>query len=173
MVELQRAADPAANLELMTETVKAMLEGETDLIAALANVSAVLNSYLPDINWVGFYLLKGTELVLGPFQGKPACTRIGEGKGVCGRAALDQKPLIVADVHRFPGHIACDSASASEIVIPLFKGGRVFGVLDVDSPHPNRFTDLEADYLSRAGTLIGNFLETTSITEVIHEHHTF
>ncbi|GHU55779.1 hypothetical protein FACS189442_3740 [Spirochaetia bacterium] len=159
MIELQTATDAEANLDLMVKTVKAMLEGETDMIAGLANVSAVLNHYLPDINWVGFYLLKGKELVLGPFQGLPACTRIGEGKGVCGRAVQDQRPVIVADVHNFPGHIACDSASASEIVIPLFRADRVFGVLDVDSPQLNRFTALEADYLGRAGGLIGAFLD--------------
>jgi GAF domain-containing protein len=162
MIELQTGKDPEANLSLMAETVKAMLEGETDLIAALANISAVLNGCLPDINWVGFYLLKGKELVLGPFQGRPACIRIGEGKGVCGRAVLDQKPVIVADVHKFPGHIACDSASVSEIVIPPFKGGRIFGVLDMDSPLPNRFTALDADYLGRACRVINGFLDTLS-----------
>ncbi|GHT67372.1 hypothetical protein FACS1894110_12750 [Spirochaetia bacterium] len=162
MIELQAAAGAEANLDLMVQTVKAMLEDETDTIAALANVSAVLNHYLPDINWVGFYLLKGKELVLGPFQGLPACTRIGEGKGVCGKAVQDQKPVIVADVHSFPGHIACDSASVSEIVIPLFRAGRVFGVLDVDSSQLNRFTALEADYLGRAGGLINAFLQTAN-----------
>jgi GAF domain-containing protein len=156
---LDLSSKSESNLRLMTESVQAMIADETDLIAALANVSAVLNAYLPDINWVGFYLLKGRELVLGPFQGLPACVRIAEGKGVCGRAVLDQKPVIVPDVHEFPGHIACSSASASEIVIPLFRAGRVFGVLDVDSPRLNRFSALEADYLCRVCTLLNEFLE--------------
>jgi GAF domain-containing protein len=144
----------------MIETIKALLEGETDLIAALANVSAVVKAGIPDTNWAGFYLLKGTELVLGPFQGMPACTRIAWGKGVCGRAVMDEKPMIVPDVHQFPGHIACDSASASEIVIPLFRGGKVFGVLDVDSPSLNRFGEIEAENLSRIGLLLNSFLDT-------------
>jgi GAF domain-containing protein len=164
MFDLPKTNDAECGLKLMAETVKAMLDGETDLIAALANVSAVLKAYLPDINWAGFYLLKGTNLVLGPFQGLPACTRIGWGKGVCGRAAADQKPVIVPDVRQFPGHIACDSNSASEIVIPLFKAGRLFGVLDVDSPRLNRFSALEADYLGRAAALLNDFLERTCST---------
>jgi GAF domain-containing protein len=144
----------------MVETIKALLEGETDLIAALANVSAVVKAAMPDTNWAGFYLLKGTELVLGPFQGMPACTRIAWGKGVCGRAVLDKKPVIVPDVHKFPGHIACDSASVSEMVIPLFRGGKVFGVLDVDSPSLNRFGETEAENLNRIGLLLNDFLDT-------------
>jgi GAF domain-containing protein len=149
----------AANPVFVAESVEALLEGETDLIAGLANVSAALNCYLSGINWVGFYLLKGTELVLGPFQGLPACARIGEGKGVCGRAALDQRPVIVPDVRKFPGHIACDSASASELVIPLFRKGRVFGVLDLDSPLPGRFTEFDAEFLGRVCACINAFLD--------------
>jgi GAF domain-containing protein len=141
----------AANLVSLTDAVRSMLEDEDDLIAALANISAVIRFYLDDINWAGFYILKGTELVLGPFQGLPACTRIGEGRGVCGRALQDAKPLIVANVHEFPGHIACDSASNSEMVVPLFKGGRVYGVLDVDSPGFDRFSGPEADALIETG----------------------
>jgi GAF domain-containing protein len=106
----------------------------------------------------GFYILKGTELVLGPFQGFPACTRIGEGRGVCGRAVQNAEPLIVANVHEFPGHIACDSASNSEIVVPLFKDSRVYGVLDVDSPSFDRFSGPEADVLIRIGREISAFL---------------
>jgi GAF domain-containing protein len=155
----QSETDTESSLKLLTETVKSMLEDETDLIAALANVSAVLNVYLPDINWVGFYLLKGTELTLGPFQGLPACTRISRGKGVCGRAVLDQKPVTVSDVHQFPGHIVCDKASASEIALPLFKSGEVFGVLDVDSPNLNRFSPLDADYLGRVCDALNAFLD--------------
>jgi len=107
---------------------------------ALSNAAASLKQHLTGINWVGFYLLRNGELVLGPFQGLPACTRIALGKGVCGTAALERRTLVVADVDAFPGHIACDSASKSEIVIPLIKDGRVLGVLDVDSPFPNRFS---------------------------------
>jgi GAF domain-containing protein len=158
MLNLQKKGEGEENLASMVKAVQALLEGETDLIAALANSSAVIKVYLGDINWAGFYILKGKELVLGPFQGLPACTRIGEGKGVCGKAVQEGKPLIVADVHAFPGHIACDSASKSEIVIPLFKDGQIYGVLDVDSPRLNRFSDLEADHLIQAGRLISGFL---------------
>jgi GAF domain-containing protein len=150
--------DRAADLALLENTVQSMLEDDDDPISALANISAVINFYLDDINWVGFYILKERELVLGPFQGLPACTRIGEGKGVCGRAAAEGKPVVVADVHEFPGHIACDAASNSEIVIPLFKDGRIYGVLDVDSPSLNRFSEREAAALIRIGQKISAFL---------------
>jgi GAF domain-containing protein len=155
-----KGMDAETNLRLMTEVIKATVEGERDVVAALANCSAVIKSYLDDINWAGFYVLKGTELVLGPFQGLPACTRIAWGKGVCGRAALEAKPLIVGNVHEFAGHIACDSASNSEIVIPLFQRGTVYGVLDVDSPLLNRFSALEAEYLGRVAGHINAFLES-------------
>lgn len=124
----------------------ALLEGEPDEIANMANLSALLWQALPEINWVGFYRTIGEELVLGPFQGKPACVRIAWGKGVCGTAAQAKEPQLVPDVHAFPGHIACDGASRSELVIPLFsRDGEVTGVLDIDSPLPGRFTpeDLE------------------------------
>jgi GAF domain-containing protein len=143
----------------MVEAAQAVISGETDVIAVLANVSALIMSCLADINWAGFYIRKGTELVLGPFQGLPACTRIGEGKGVCGKAAASGKPVIVPNVHEFPGHIACDSASSAEIVVPLFREGRVFGVLDVDSPRLNRFSLPEADALTRIGALLNAFLD--------------
>jgi GAF domain-containing protein len=138
--------------------VKAVLDGETDLIAGLANVSAVLNQYLENINWVGFYLLKGADLFLGPFQGLPACARIAAGKGVCGKAVAENKPLVVPNVHEFPGHIACDSASNSEIVIPLTKNNSDFGVLDIDSPLFNRFSAEEAESLIRIGTIASEFV---------------
>jgi GAF domain-containing protein len=144
----------------MVEAAQAVVSGETDVIAVLANISALIMSGLPDINWAGFYIRRGTELVLGPFQGPPACTRIGEGKGVCGKAAASGKPVIVPNVHEFPGHIACDSASSAEIVVPLFRGGRVFGVLDVDSPRLNRFSAPEADALNRIGALLNAFLDS-------------
>lgn len=118
-----------------------LLTGERDWLVNLANTSALLNLRLPDLNWAGFYLWRGGELVLGPFQGKPACVRIARGRGVCGTAAARRTTVLVADVHQFPGHIACDAASASEIVVPLAASGRQLGVLDLDSPHANRFTE--------------------------------
>ena len=126
---------------------QALLQGETELIANAANLVALLYHSLPDLNWAGFYFLKGDELVLGPFQGKPACVRIEMGKGVCGTAAVRRETVIVANVHEFPGHIACDSASNSELVIPLIREGRVIGVLDVDSPEFDRFGDEEKQVL--------------------------
>ncbi len=124
--------------ELIQET-QALLEGETDFIANLANVSALVWNKLPQVNWAGFYLSKGNELVLGPFQGKPACVRIPIGRGVCGTAAKTMKVQLVEDVHQFEGHIACDHASNSEIVIPIIVNNEVRGVLDVDSPDIARF----------------------------------
>ena len=118
---------------------KALLEGETDLIANLANLSALIGQELTDINWVGFYLLQGDTLVLGPFQGKPACVRIPVGRGVCGTAVAEGNTQLVDDVHQFDGHIACDGASNAEIVIPVRRGGEIIGVLDIDSPIFNRF----------------------------------
>ena len=118
----------------------ALIETEPDTIANLANVSALLNLELDNINWVGFYLVKEDQLVLGPFQGKPACVRIKIGQGVCGTAFADDQVLRVDDVHQFAGHIACDAASMSEIVIPFRVGGKLLGVLDIDSPSLARFS---------------------------------
>lgn len=120
--------------------LRGLLSGETDWICNMSNTSALLNQYIPEINWVGFYLRQGDELVLGPFQGRPACTRIAIGKGVCGTAAAEQKSQLVADVNQFPGHIACDAVSESEVVIPMMRNGELIGVLDVDSPIKNRFS---------------------------------
>jgi len=142
------------NYKLMVGTVKAFLDGEPNVIANLSNVSAIINEYVKDINWVGFYLMEAGELVLGPFQGKPACIRIPVGRGVCGTTVEKKETLIVADVHQFPGHIACDVASNSEIVIPIMKDGAVFGVLDIDSPEFNRFTELEKKYLEEVVKII-------------------
>lgn len=125
------------------EQAKALLRGERDLIPNAANTAALLYSELPDVNWVGFYFRKGEELVLGPFQGKPACIRIPVGKGVCGTAAQSGQSLIVEDVTQFPGHIACDPASRSELVIPLRINGKVVGVLDLDSASPSRFDEAD------------------------------
>jgi GAF domain-containing protein len=132
----------------------ALLEGECNLIANLANASALLNTALRDINWVGFYLMTEGELVLGPFQGKVACVRIAAGKGVCGTAAAQDTTQLVYDVHRFPGHIACDSNSNSEIVIPLHCAGRVVGVLDIDSPLVGRFDEQDRAGLEKIAHVI-------------------
>ncbi len=118
---------------------RALLHGERDPVANAANLSALVYHALPDLNWVGFYLYDGTELVVGPFQGLPACVRIPLGKGVCGAAARTRQTQRIDDVHAFPGHIACDSASRSELVVPLFDGERLIGVFDLDSPSPARF----------------------------------
>ena len=126
--------------ELIRQTT-GLLEGERDLIANAANLSALIWQIVPDLNWAGFYLMKRGELVLGPFQGKPACVRIAVGKGVCGAAAAKRTTMLVKDVHAFPGHIACDAASNSELVVPLIKGGVVHGVLDLDSPNVGRFDE--------------------------------
>jgi L-methionine (R)-S-oxide reductase len=123
----------------LRQQLAGLLEGERDGLANCANMTALLYPALPELNWLGFYLLRNDELILGPFQGKVACVRIAMGKGVCGTAAERRETLIVADVHEFPGHIACDAASASEIVVPLVQAGRLLGVLDLDSPRLNRF----------------------------------
>jgi len=146
------------NYERMVQTVKAFLDGESNLIANLANTSAIINEYVNDINWVGFYLMDKDELVLGPFQGKPACIRIPVGKGVCGTTVEKKETIVVTDVHQFPGHIACDAASRSEIVIPMMKNGEVVGVLDIDSPKLNRFTALEQHYLEAVVKVIEKHL---------------
>lgn len=129
-----------AQYETISKQLDALLDGETDQIANLSNASALLNQFLTDINWVGFYLMKDNELVLGPFQGLPACVRIPVGRGVCGSAVAQKETILVEDVHAFPGHIACDAASNSEIVIPLIKNDEVIGVLDIDSPLKGRFS---------------------------------
>lgn len=130
--------------QTLEEQTRALLEGETDLIANAANLAALIYQTLPKLNWAGFYFLKGEQLVLGPFQGQPACVRIEIGKGVCGTAALKRATIIVPDVHKFPGHIACDSASNSEIVVPLINNGHLIGVLDLDSPKFARFDHEDA-----------------------------
>jgi L-methionine (R)-S-oxide reductase len=129
----------------------ALIEGEKNLIANLANLSALIYHTLPDLNWAGFYLWSEVdqELVLGPFQGKPACIRIKADRGVCGHAYTTQSVTVVDDVHKFPNHIACDSETRSELVIPLMKDGRCLGVLDLDSPKISRFTQNEADELNK------------------------
>ena len=128
----------------LLEQANALFEGEHDFVANAANLSALLFQELPDLNWAGFYFAKEEGLVLGPFQGKPACVRIALGKGVCGTAAAERRTIVVPDVNAFPGHIACDSASRSEVVVPLVRFNRVIGVIDLDSPRPGRFDEEDA-----------------------------
>jgi L-methionine (R)-S-oxide reductase len=147
------------NYELVKKQLQALLHGETNQIANLSNTSALLNQFLDRINWVGFYLMdENNELVLGPFQGLPACVRIPLGKGVCGTSAKNRETLRVEDVHQFPGHIACDAASNSEIVIPLMKDGKLLGVLDIDSPEKNRFDELDQVQLEEITAILVNYL---------------
>lgn len=136
---------------------------EKDWLANLSNAAALLWLLLDDINWAGFYLYKNRELVLGPFQGKPACTHIEIGKGVCGTVAKELKTIIVKDVHHFPGHIACDSASKSEIVIPIVKEGNLIGVLDIDSPVFSRFNEEDGAYLEKLVQILNKYVNWNDI----------
>jgi L-methionine (R)-S-oxide reductase len=140
----------------LCEQLASLLNGETDIVANAANTAALLFSSLPDINWAGFYFLRGEELVLGPFQGKPACARIALGKGVCGTAATTGETVIVPDVKQFPGHITCDPASQSEIVVPLLSWGKVQGVLDIDSASLNRFDEDDSEGLESVASVFLN-----------------
>ena len=155
--------DHTVDYALLGAQLDALLRDESDALANAANFVALLYDALPDINWLGIYVLRGSELVLGPFQGKPACVRIPLGKGVCGTAARDLKTMRVADVHNFDGHIVCDPASRSEIVVPLISSGRLLGVLDIDSPEPARFSDDDQTGVeSLRDTYIKNVGETTA-----------
>lgn len=142
----------------MLNLLEAQLSSEKDVLANLCNASAIINVIFNRINWVGFYLMKEGDLVLGPFQGLPACNRIKYGKGVCGTAVKEKKVLRVYDVEEFPGHIACDEASKSEIVLPIVVNGEVFGVLDIDSPYVGRFTELEEEYLIKLVKILEKYL---------------
>jgi GAF domain-containing protein len=147
-----------ADYASLAEELSGLLSGESDLIANAANTAALLFDALPDINWAGFYFLRmganaESELVVGPFQGKPACVRIPLGKGVCGTAAATRKTLVVRDVHEFPGHIACDAASQSEIVVPLIEDDTLLGVLDIDSPSLARFDDADRRGIERLAAI--------------------
>ncbi|MFN4909247.1 MAG: GAF domain-containing protein [Bacteroidota bacterium] len=135
-----RSTDLQILRESILQTVRHVTEAEHDLVANLANAASIMYHALADVNWSGFYLFDGTELVLGPFHGKPACIRIALGRGVCGTAALERRTLVVPDVEAFPGHIACDVASRSEVVVPMIRAGVLVGVLDVDSPVVDRFS---------------------------------
>jgi len=157
-LQTARAGSPADLYTELLEQSRALLEGERDSTANAANLAALVFHTLPDLNWAGFYWLRGRELVLGPFQGKPACVRIAMGRGVCGTAARERHTILVPDVNAFPGHIACDAASASEIVLPLVKGTKLIGVLDLDSPRPARFQEIDARGLEE---VVRIFLDAT------------
>lgn len=143
MIDLSQTGSGLHGYALLTAQLEALLSGERDFIANAAQFSAFVYHELEGLNWAGFYLVKDDELVLGPFQGKVACVRIAFGRGVCGAAAASRQTQRVEDVHAFPGHIACDSASNSELVVPLLKDGRLIGVLDLDSPRTGRFTEAD------------------------------
>lgn len=147
-------------LAILLDQARALLAGERDMTANAANLASLIFHTLPDLNWAGFYWLRGGELVLGPFQGKPACVRIAMGKGVCGTAAARRETVVVPNVHEFPGHIACDSASESEIVVPVIKGGRLVGVLDLDSPRLARF---DAEDAAGLGAVVACFVDATDL----------
>lgn len=142
------------------DAVDAVTDGEPDAVANMANTAALIAEFLPDLNWAGFYRVtacdNGTELILGPFIGRPACIRIAMGQGVCGTAAKDKQTQLVADVHAFPGHIACDGATQSELVVPVVRAGTVIAVIDLDSPLPARFTQDDADGLERIAQLLSS-----------------
>src|SRR5580658_1390110 len=131
--------------ERLSDQLRKLMHDQTDFLANISNFAALLFTTLPELNWAGFYLLRGTDLVLGPFQGKPACSCIALGDGVCGTAALKRAAVLVPDVHAFPGHIVCDEASQSEIVVPVFKDGHLVGVLDMDSPRTGRFDEVDRE----------------------------
>lgn len=147
-----------ANYTEINNTLASLVNGVPHRIANLANSASLLFNSLEDINWAGFYILNGDTLVLGPFQGKPACIEIPVGNGVCGTAVARSETVVVEDVHLFPGHIACDASSRSEIVIPLFKDGRVWGVLDIDSPKPCRFTEDDHEGLEAFAKIVETFI---------------
>jgi L-methionine (R)-S-oxide reductase len=147
--EIDASISRAERYRALETSLESLLEGESDPLANLSNAAGLLAQSLDRINWCGFYLLRGQELVLGPFQGKPACVRIPLGQGVCGTAAARRETLVVPDVNRFPGHIACDPGSRSEIVVPILKNGVLRGVLDVDAPEPARFDEEDRTGLER------------------------
>src|SRR5471032_1661424 len=134
----------ATDNDLIVAQAAALFDGERDPIANAANLASLIGTSIDDLNWSGIYIMRKVELVLGPFYGRPACVRIALGKGVCGTAARDQRTIVVGDVHQFPGHIACDSASRSEVVVPLVRDRKVIGVLDIDSPSTRRFDEEDA-----------------------------
>lgn len=144
--------------ESLLSMMDSLLKDETDVITNLSNASALIKALVSDVNWAGFYVVKNNELVLGPFQGLPACNRIQIGKGVCGTSALKGETMLVKDVHSFPGHIACDSQSNSEIVIPLKQNNKLYGVLDLDSPTVGRFNEEDKTYLEKVVEIINKYV---------------
>lgn len=146
-IDFKIAANKTELYRQLASQIRGLLDGERDPLANTANLAAMLYHALPQVNWAGFYRLTGDELILGPFQGKPACVRLPLGKGVCSAAATRKQTVIVQDVHSFPGHIACDAASKSEIVVPVVHGGRLLGVLDIDSPVNHRFDSADQEGL--------------------------
>lgn len=144
------------NYDLLQKQLISLIEDESNLIAILSNISALLNDHLDQVNWVGFYLIENNELILGPFQGHPACVHIQIGKGVCGTAVSNNETQVVKDVHQFPGHIACDANSNSEIVIPIHKANEIIGVLDIDAPIKNRFNNEDRKELEKVVSIIEN-----------------
>ncbi|MCL2753864.1 MAG: GAF domain-containing protein [Defluviitaleaceae bacterium] len=160
MHEIKIANDIAENYRILHDTIKGHIQYEQDLIANFANIASFIYCTLPDVSWVGFYLRKGNELVLGPFMGKPACTRIAIGKGVCGYVAESEEMVVVPNVHEFEGHIACDWDTNSEIVLPLLKDGEFFAVLDLDSASFDRFKQEDVDGLTKIVQSINEYLDT-------------
>ncbi len=158
-IEKIHTDDPKIFYSYVNLKLNGLICEEEDWLANLSNASALLYYLMEEINWAGFYLMKNQELVLGPFQGKPACTHIELGKGVCGTAAETSKPQIVKDVHLFEGHIACDEASQSEIVIPMMKNEKLVGVLDIDSPVKNRFNETDRKHLERFAEILMKYTD--------------
>ncbi|HEX3467568.1 MAG TPA: GAF domain-containing protein [Candidatus Elarobacter sp.] len=154
MQHAQTTPAQGADFELLVAQARALIDGERDPIANAANVTALLSMSVPQVSWIGIYLRRDDELVLGPFQGKPACARIAVGAGVCGAAAAQRRTVVVADVNAFPGHIACDPASRSEIVVPLLAGDELVGVLDVDSAVADRFHDADRTLFEAIAALL-------------------
>jgi L-methionine (R)-S-oxide reductase len=152
------AADKGTLYRDLASALEGLVTGEPDAVANMANAAALIWETLPDLNWVGFYRNVNKELVLGPFQGRPACIRIKFGEGVCGAAAESRQVQRIDDVHAFPGHIACDSASNSEIVVPLIRDGELLGVLDIDSPKPARFTEEDEAGIVKLGEILSRVL---------------
>ncbi|MCF6459614.1 GAF domain-containing protein [Clostridium sp. Cult3] len=146
-------------LKYMNLLLKSQLSSEEDPLANISNATGIIMACVDRLNWAGFYILRGEQLVLGPFQGLPACNRIDIGKGVCGTAVKTREVQLVPDVHQFPGHIACDSASNSELVIPIIKRDKVYGVLDLDSPEKDRFTQLEKEYFIRFVDILNEYID--------------
>lgn len=150
-------------LEYLLLTLEGQLSSERDVLANLSNASALIYAIIDRLNWAGFYFMRGEELVLGPFQGRPACNRIKIDSGVCGTAASTRKTQVILNVHDFPGHIACDTASNSELVVPIVKDNKLIGVLDLDSPELERFTEFEAKYFERFVEKLNKYLNWNEV----------